>query len=654
MSSAAYLPLTGCATAQQQSPIKPFLISLFIAGLLLSGCAGKKEVAQPAVPTAPAPTEQAATVFSHAPELSYEIGSLLQQARSSGEPEAVIDQLDGIAMTAAKPLAEEALFRKSELMLEFLIPGAATQTLALLAEYPNHALAPYAMVWLAEWHAVNNQHDIALQFLTEAVHHPRLTRELLNRIAEDGKPLLAQASEGTAVQWLLAMADTDEGKEDIWLRQAAGVASLITLENMIRNLEVDRYATLFLQAARLHLMAGQNEDVRNLSALLSLYAPSSDVTKKVKVWASGQIQNITLGILLPLSGKYAHFGRNALKGIRLALKEHGYETSVALEIRDTAQGPQACVAGYHTLVTSGADWIIGPLLHENTQALAPYLQDNIPVISLTQQSNLALESPALFVHSVSREVQAYWLAELAWQQGARKFAVLAGSSPSERDETEAFKQHFTQLGGEIIGDISLNDQSIDHRDELQDFRAMTDDETLLASLDEELQLFIPARDLEIRLPANFDGLYLATTGQQVASLAGQMAYTGIRNVLLLGSNRWDDGHLLDDKGRYLDSAYFVRFPDPNNSSIRKTFSSSREIWGQEVNGALFLTAYDTTVIAAVVSSRLSLNGRDAIRALKDTEGFPALTGFVRFDETGAGHKQFPVFVIRNDEIVAGS
>jgi outer membrane PBP1 activator LpoA protein len=246
------------------------------------------------------------------------------------------------------------------------------------------------------------------------------------------------------------------------------------------------------------------------------------------------------------------------------------------------------------------------------------------------------------------------MADFAWQQEARKVVVLHGNSLSEAQEADAFIETFENLGGEVVEQLML-EVSIDNPDSRPDLRALrerSDDEELLAELDEDVALLSAETELEIRMPINFDAVYLAMPGKRVASLAGQLAYIDISGIPLYGSNRWQDGHLLDDRGRYLSRSRFsnISFPASDSNAVRRMLRSYREIWGAGKPGKLFGMAYDSVLIAAVLGSRLGLSGQDAFNGLQDSEGFPGLTGHVRFDNEGIGRKEFEVFTIKRGKL----
>ncbi|MES0371506.1 MAG: penicillin-binding protein activator [Mariprofundaceae bacterium] len=627
------------------------LIILLLASLLLGACASKKDVSLGVTkPFQPHPF----TRLAPAPQSAKEIQELLELARVYNEVEMALAGLDELARLAPPPINEEAAFRRVELMLEFQNPQAVMEAEQLLETYPLHALTPYAHTWLAKWWISQNNDAQTLDAYINVLRHPRLTRELAEEALNSATPIAQRAPEKEAVHWLLSAAEIDMGRQEHWLRSAANRASLDTIIKLQQQgrLQGEALKTFYLHAARVRLMSGQIDEVRAIAEILSVEAPYDNITRKVEAWASGITQHVTIGVLLPLTGKYARYGEEALRGIRLAIANEAYADKVELSIEDSESNRDGAIRAYKHLVSSGADWIVGPLLSEHTEALLPHLVPHIPVISLANQASIAEASRRLFIHTLAKSVQATYMAEFAWQQGTRKIVVLSEDSAGAADETEAFMNSFEKLGGEVVEYLILED-AVDNRSELQALRERTDDEELLAELDEDIALLSAETELEIRMPINFDAVYIALSGKRVSALAGQLAYVDISGMPLYGSSRWQDKHLLDDRGRYLSRSRFanISFPATDNNSIRRMMSSYRETWGIGKPGKLFGMAYDSVLIAAVLGSRLGLQGRDAINGLYDAEGFPGLTGHVRFDKSGIGQKEFEVFTIKRGKLI---
>ncbi|MDQ6954401.1 MAG: penicillin-binding protein activator [Mariprofundaceae bacterium] len=652
----------------------PVTILLILLIALLNGCGGKQPVQDIQLPHKQANEPQKkATQSIMPPQNSQEITNLLllaeqqdnlrdAQGKSQGSGlNKALSELQRLSYEAPSPLKEEAAFRRIELLLKYQRPNALTETNLLLLKFPNHALTPYAHFWLATWwksqsakfhieaSSDNEYNDMILDALSQVLLHPRLTDELRKQALALGRSESNYASQEKLIQWYLAAALVDTSHQDAWLRLLASSISLGRLLSLQEtgSISPQRDASLYLHFARLQLMAGNIESLQTLSDILSKNAPYLPLTQKIKNWASGDTQEVYIGVLLPLTGRYARFGQEALNGIRLAVN---HNNKLHLYIEDTGAGIESAIAAYQRLSERGAQWVIGPLLSKHTEALLPYLQVNLPVISLSKENSLAEASPALFIHNTAKNTQAVFIARHSIDQGIQRMALIYSSQHHAISEANAFTHEFTRLGGKITDSLELSSHAIDHRHTLHDLRESSDDEELLETLLSDLALFSPETNLDVHMPVAIDALYIAASGKQVSELAGQLAYVDIRGIPMLGSSRWVDGHLLDDRGRNLSSARFTQ----NNNGLQSTSSlltQYREIWGQGQPTKMFIVAYDSALIINLLGSRLGLQGNRALEAVHDPEGFPSQSGHVYFDQYGIGNKIFKIFKIKHGKFI---
>jgi len=628
------------------------LIAAMAALLLLAGCQVKPPTSVVAV------HKPALHRMAPAPETAAEIRSLMEQAAAGSNMDQILAQFDKLISGPAGPLQEEALFRKAQLMLKMDVPGAEQAVAAALARYPQHALAPYAYVWRAEWWLKQDAPNRALEDMRAALLHPRLTRELADRILDIGPAVARVASETDAVNWFLAAAQVDAASRDSWLRMAARRSSLTTVERVFADKTVDQQLlpSFALYSGQSRLMTGDTAAVGRIAALLAAAMPAAPQLKQLQTWASGKLQATTIGVMLPLSGQYARYGRQALRGIRIALAGLASDAYITLRVEDTASDTARAIEAYRELSNESVNIIIGPLLAKTTAAIVPYLKPDSPVISLTGNIELAHLSPALFIHTLSPLAQVSDMADYAWQHGAKRMVVIDDVG-EKHVEADLFTSSFEALGGEVAETLQLDINTMDYRDQLQQLRYDTDDEVMLAGLDEDLSVFLPAMDIEIRMPVNFDAVYLALPGRQISLLAGQLAYAGISGIPLYGSSRWQqDGHLLDDRGRYLSRARFAAsgeysVGENDDPLLNRIHFMLREAWGTDTASNLLLLSYDSMRIAAMLTSRLGLSGHAIISGLHNPEGFPAITGHVHFDNAGIGQKQLDIFTIHKGKIV---
>ncbi len=583
--------------------------------------------------------------------------AMMRLAFEDGKIDEAMAGLNRLIEIGQPPDLEEALFRRIQILLFIDDERAIPQANALLQAYPDHPLTPYLQLWLAQW-AETHQFDArVLRHALAAMQHRYIDTDVLVRAAALGAAAARRSPDWEAVQWLLAASVLVPDQREIWLREAASRASMSMLGRLrdAGALNDDAGRTLILNAARGHLITGDMPAVRTLADWLQDSFPRSEEARISRAWAAGETHPARIGVLLPLSGEYAPFGRQALHGIRLALSALENNQGITLHIADTAsQGEQVCVQAYQSLMQQHVDLIVGPILGDCADALANRLHGAVPVISLSSRSSLATESPLLFVHTLSPVLQARFMADYAVRADDKRMVVVSSDAPSSQAEADAFSDEFTSLGGEVADRLILLHDSIDFRNELRALRMRTDDEALLAELDEDMALSAQAdADMEIVMPVNFDAAFLALPGRQVALLAGQLAYVGVKDVRLYGSSRWQDGFLLSDKGRYLQQTRFsdVSFPNGASAELSRFKLAWRDVWGIEAPGKLAGLAYDSMLIAVLLTHRMGLSGHGLLAGLRDKGGYPGLTGHVRFAPNGLGSKDFEIYRIRHSEIV---
>ena len=586
-----------------------------------------------------------------------EIQALMSRALQGEFVDEALLELARMEREAPGPIAEEAAFRRVQLLFYFNYPNVELIAGQLLEHFPEHALVPYLELWWAGWWAEQQDDAEVLAHTSRALTHVRLNREVAEDAVSLGMASARRSGNWDSIKWLFTAAHVLPDQRNGLLQKAATRASLAMISRLREEgwLQGDM-RPFYLYAARSRLLQGQSSELQAIAGFLEEDAPGSDELATVRHWSLGTMQPATIGVLLPLSGPYERFGEQALRGIRLAmaLLEEGQQ--LALRIEDTAGDPNVCISAYRRLTADGVSMIIGPLMADCAEILLPYLNSNVSVLSLTSHTEVAKGSSSMFVHTLSLPTQAKFMAENAWKQGDKRMLLLSVEESLSQQETEAFVQRFEMLGGEIVEAIQLPSDTIDFRSILSEFRARTDDEELLAVLDENLA-YLAEVDMEIRMPVSFDSVYMALPGKMVSLVAGQLAYADVSGVNLYGSSHWQDNHLLDDKGRYLSRARFsdVSFPAGNMAELRRMLLAYREVWGKsEEPGKLMGLAYDSTLIAAMLTSRMGLSGGKLKRGIMDVAGFPGLTGHVYFDKAGIGQKSFEVFMIRRGRILPAS
>lgn len=600
------------------------------------------------------------------PREDAEIVRLLREVRAGDlDPYGALEQLGRIARTAPPPLAGEARFRAVQLRLEQDDPYAGAAARALLAAQPDHALVPHLHFWLAGWQARRGAIEAALSRLALAVDAPGADPELRRQALQAAFPLLRRQADGAAVDWLLARLPALD--DDALRREVAQAAALRSDPERVARLHDSgmlrdaRFAPYYLELARLALMRGDHDLLDRIADWAARDLPPGPALRMIRRWRSGTSRPVRIGVLLPLSGRYAGFGRQALRGIRMSVAQLRYGERISLQVEDSQSTPEGTRAGYRRLLDGGCVAVIGPLAGDDVEALAVAgMRPDVPVIALTNRIETAALAPPLFVHSVGPLAQAaFWAERWRWRLAggavrpkpfsdgaAPQVAVIEGPERASAASAELFSRRLRQAGV-VVHRLTIQG-GVDVRRQLMALRRESDDGMLLDALDEELALFIAEQDLRPVLPPRLAAIYLPLPGRTVVQLAGQLAYVGLNRVPLLGDSRWRDGHLLDDHGRDLESARIAEVPDRLPGAEDTPLDLRyRELWGEGARTVLADVAFDSLRVAATLTSSWGLEGFALLRALRDPGGFPLATGRVVFDRRGVGHKQFALLAVRD-------
>lgn len=552
---------------------------------------------------------------------------LMGQVHDQASSVKVLDQLAELQSQSISPLQEELAFWKLRILLQYQHPSAMAEALSLIKSYPKHRLIPRTYLWIVKWQPNLSDQDI-LFFTSQAMQKSKYEKVVQEAIVL-GESTAKISQPEQAVKWYLSAANADQSQRLYWLGKLSEVmtdALLVQLhkEGLLKN---ESGELLYVQMAKNALLSGKMADIQLLKGYLEQDHPSSEYHQAFVQWLKGTQQNTVIGVMLPLTGKYARYGQQSLRGVRLAVDSLDTYANVTLQVEDTGEDSIQCVRAYEHLMK--ADVIIGPLLSRCAQDISKDSRGDVPLISLSNRIQTAVNMPQMFLHSLSLQMQAKFMAQYALSQGHQRMVVIQMDSLSAQHEAEMFKQSFELGGGLVMDQITLSAMAIDYRGQL-------------ASLGVQRN--------------SYDAIYLAVSGKMMSLLGGQMAIVGVSGIPYYGSSRWQDGHLLGDRGRYLSQAYFsdISFPIGDSPELASVLFLYHQIWPEEKPEKLLALAYDSTMIAVMVAARLGLRGEALMSGLQDPAGFDGLTGHVTFNREGIGEKSFEVFHIQGAEVVLHS
>lgn len=319
-----------------------------------------------------------------------------------------------------------------------------------------------------------------------------------------------------------------------------------------------------------------------------------------------------VGVLLPLTGPRAVFGREVLHGIMQGTDLFGGDQlrPYRVVLRDTEGDPEVAAR----LVNELADdeqviAIIGPLVGKcAVEASAEAERRGIPLIALTTREDILERGQWTFRNFLTASDQVQALIDYATNhQGALRFAVLYPDTAQGRRFRELFERELDAKRYRLVATASYAPDETDFKDTL----------------------------INLRTQGSFDALFLPDNARRVALVAPQLVYYGIKNVLLLGINSWNQDDLARKAGSYLTHSVVVDgfFLHSTSNPEVEPFVRGFENAFQHRPSFLAAVGFDTARMVAT-ALRTDVADRHAMRRrLFGIHDFAGVTGELTIDET---------------------
>ena len=360
----------------------------------------------------------------------------------------------------------------------------------------------------------------------------------------------------------------------------------------------------------------------------------------------GLVDRHAIGCILPLTGKYAAFGKRALDAIILAtgVFDTAGNSPLQLIIEDSKSDPDRAREAVVRLVEGGQVMgIIGPMGSAAAQEAAREAEGrHVPIITLTQKKDITEWGDYIFRNFITSEMQVRTLVNYAFKNlGMRNFAILYPRDNYGTGMMNLFWDEVIAAGGEIRGVESYSSAQTDFSKEIKAVAGVT-------YVDRGSRL-----DREPKPTIDFDALFIPDSYTRIAMIAPQLAFYNVTDIQLLGTNSWNSPRLLEGDSEFIDGSIFVDgfFPHSFYPQVRNFIDRFYVAFGREPKD-LEALAYDATGILAHVLAgtdiRTRSDVRDGLIALAD---YPGITGRTSFTETGDVEKSLYVLMARGKEII---
>jgi ABC-type branched-subunit amino acid transport system substrate-binding protein len=378
-----------------------------------------------------------------------------------------------------------------------------------------------------------------------------------------------------------------------------------------------------------------------------------------------------IGVVLPLTGKFAPIGEETLRGILLAVGS--FDAGIPLEdrprirlsIRDTGGSPARAAAAVRDLaLQQSVAAIIGPLLSDECEAAAAAAETyQIPLLALTTREEVARDRQYVFRLRTRPDDEMQVLADYAvGVLGLQRFGILYPKDAYGVGLSGLFWNAVEGRGGQVVALGTYKPEAVDFAEPIRQligWRLLTEGED--QSIEEREKLIRSARRMppeeaslireearamlgpdEEPLPpiVDFDGLFIPESYEKVVLIAPQLAFHEANGATLLGTDAWNHPDLVSIARHHVEGALFTASFYANSSvgyvrdfadRYKKTFSLSAD--------DLSAHAYDAANLILVQLARGTRSRSDLRDEILTVSAFPGVSGVLSMGADGNARKR---------------
>lgn len=598
-------------------------------------------------------------------EALYRAGVLYFESENYAEARKTFNEL--LFENPLYPQAEDAKYKLALSALEVGAYRDAYQTLSSLAERAEGA-----------------QREKLLQEAARAAEGAGLFGVALDnavKAAEDAKTPEEQAAAVKRVEQLVegraSFVDVARVVEGMSPRHPAWPVLTFKLARIYYHLRdwtrLEETLNRFLQEAPSSPFAGQARDLL------------SRATRRVEVRPK------TVGVLLPMTGRYKPIGEAVLRGVQLGLAG----SDIELIVKDT-QG-EVMLAGQaveQLAFDEGAIAVLGPLLPDDSRRAALVAEElQVPLLTMTRAEGITEIGPHVFRNMLTNSAQAQAIADYAMRvRGFKRFAVLYPNIPYGVEMANGFWDEVVEKGGTVRGAESYSHDQTTFTDEAKKLvgRYYLEDradylEGMRDIQGETLDAFRKRKAVEklkggLEPVVDFEAIFIPDDWKRVSLVGPALAVEDIitnacdprdlerirkttgkkdlKTVTLLGTNTWSSPkgrsglpELIERGGKFVTCSVYVDgfFIDSQRPATRKFVQAFREAY-KDVDkepGLLEAIGYDSALMLRQIIDKQRPRTRSDMReALLNLKNFEGATGRTSFSDKREAVK--PLFMLSVD------
>ena len=391
----------------------------------------------------------------------------------------------------------------------------------------------------------------------------------------------------------------------------------------------------------------------------------------------------TIGVVLPLSGNFAAFGQEALRGILLATGTFDAKTPIEqrsrirIEVRDSEGSPALAAAAVRELAQEeGVTAIIGPLLSKECEAAAVTAEiQQVPLVALTSRKEVASGRSYVFRVRTMPTDEVQTLADHAMRElEAQRFAILYPRDAYGTGVSGLFWEAVEERGGQVVALAAYDPEAVDFGESIRrlvGYELLTaGEQELIAERDkltrgalrlppeeaalvrEEARSMLGPDDDPLPPIVDFEAIFIPESHEKVALIAPQLAFHEATGATLLGTEAWNHADLVSIARNHVEGAFFTAsfYGDSEIAYVREFADRYVETF-EAPAGDFSASAYDAARMLMVELARGASSREEVRDRILEVKGFPGVSGVLSMRPDGNARKRPFLLSIRRGKIV---
>lgn len=382
----------------------------------------------------------------------------------------------------------------------------------------------------------------------------------------------------------------------------------------------------------------------------------------------GQVNQRTIGVVLPLSGRYSSIGYQALWGIQLALGIKGGQNTqnIRLAIVDSrGKAEQARQAVKRLVEEDHAIAIVGGLLGKTAYSASIQAQElGTPFIALSQKDGLTDIGPFIFRNALTIESQLDQLIETSMKEkNFKRFAILYPNDDYGVKISNIFWKKVKEHGGTVTGAQSYAPGETDFNEPIQKLVGT------FYIADRQKEYSKRLKDWYEKQPENsrrrkkppvgllppivdFDAIFIPDGPKAIGQIAPMLAYNDVNNVFLVGTNIWNTNEFLRRGQSFVTKSIFTDgFYGKDETFLSSKFYRNYSETFNKTPSTFALLGYDSGLVIYSVLSQGAQTRLDFTKVIQQNKGIPGALSTLVLNNKKEFVRPVVTLTVKDGEIV---